>query len=144
MIDQSRVPARLALFCVVLAATPLASAQARDRTDDMAHDTVHDMAHDAAMNLPASAASPADKAMMSGMTSMQQAMDRAPMNGDPDHDFVSMMTPHHQGAIDMAQVELRYGRDPELRRLARDVIAAQKREIGEMDHWAAAHAAPSP
>ena len=136
MIDQRRMPALLFLFCVVLATTPLTGAHARDRTDDMAQN--------AAMNAPAGAASPADKAMMSGMKSMQQAMDRAPMNGDPDHDFVSMMTPHHQGAIDMAQVELRYGHDPELRRLARDVIAAQEREIGEMDRWTAAHPAPTP
>ena len=140
MIDQRRVPARLALFCVALAMTPPAGAQARDRTDDMAQNA----AMGPSMNAPAGAISPADKAMMSGMKSMQQAMDNAPMDGDPDHDFVSMMTPHHQGAVDMAQVELRYGRDPELRQLARNIIAAQKREIAGMDRWAAAHPAPAP
>ncbi len=138
MIDQRRMPARLVLFCVVLATTPLAGAQARDT----ARDTAQVSAQNMAMNAAAGAVSPADKAMMSGMKSMQQAMDHAPVDGDPDHDFVSMMTPHHQGAIDMAQVELRYGRDPELRRLARDVIAAQKHEIAEMDRWAASHPAP--
>ena len=142
MTDQRRVPARLVLFCVVLAAMPPAGAQARDAARDAARDTGQDRAQTMAMNAPAGAASPADRAMMSGMRSMQQAMDRAPVDGDPDHDFVSMMTPHHQGAIDMAQVELRYGRDPELRRLARNVIAAQKREIAEMDRWAASHPAP--
>ncbi len=135
MIHQRRVPARLVLFCVVLAATtPPSGVQARD--------TAQVSAQTMAMNAAAGTVSPADKAMMSGMRSMQQAMDHAPVDGDPDHDFVSMMTPHHQGAIDMAQVELRYGHDPELRRLARDVINAQKREIAEMDRWAAAHPAP--
>ena len=84
----------------------------------------------------------ADTSMMAGMRSMQRSMDRAPVTGDPDRDFVSMMMPHHQGAIEMAKVELRYGRDPELRRLARDVVAAQQREIAEMDRWAASHPEP--
>ena len=84
----------------------------------------------------------ADTSMMAGMRSMQRSMDRAPVTGDPDRDFVSMMMPHHRGAIEMAKVELRYGRDPELRRLARDVVAAQQREIAEMDRWAASHPEP--
>ena len=81
----------------------------------------------------------ADQAMMSGMSRMQQQMEAAPMTGNADHDFVAMMTPHHAGAIDMAKVELRYGHDPELRRMARDIIAAQQREIGQMNAWMAAH-----
>lgn len=144
MIDQRRVPARLVLFCLVLAAAPPAGARARDAAQNMASNMAQNMAPGTTMNAPAGTPSPADKAMMAGMRSMQQAMDRAPVDGDPDHDFVSMMTPHHQGAIDMAEVELRYGRDPELRRLAHDVVAAQKREIAEMDRWAAAHPAPAP
>lgn len=83
--------------------------------------------------------SAADQAMMTGMHRMQQQMATAPMTGDPDHDFVAMMTPHHAGAIDMAQVELRYGHDPELRRMAREIIAAQQREIVQMNAWMAAH-----
>ena len=76
-----------------------------------------------------------DQAMMAGMDRMNQAMRAAPMTGDPDRDFVAMMIPHHQGAIDMAQVELRYGKDPAMRQLARTIIAAQRREIGEMQRW---------
>ncbi len=73
------------------------------------------------------------------MSTMQAKMADAPMTGDPDRDFVAMMEPHHQGAIDMARVELRYGKDPELRRMSRDIIASQEREIVEMRRWQASH-----
>lgn len=88
---------------------------------------------------PAEPHSPADRAMMAGMGRMREQMQTAPMTGDADHDFVAMMTPHHAGAIDMAKVELRYGKDPELRRLAHAIIAAQEREIVQMKAWTAAH-----
>ena len=87
----------------------------------------------------ASPPDPADRAMMAGMQRMNQAMDAAPMTGDPDRDFVAMMMPHHRGAIDMARVELRYGKDPEMRRLAHAVVAAQDSEIAEMRRWQASH-----
>jgi uncharacterized protein (DUF305 family) len=87
-------------------------------------------------------ASPADKSMMSGMDQMNKAMGDAPMTGNADHDFVAMMIPHHQGAMAMAQTELQYGHDPAMRRLARQIIAAQHQEIGEMKAWQAAHQAP--
>ncbi len=84
-------------------------------------------------------ASPADRAMMSGMETMNQAMKAAPMTGDADHDFVAMMIPHHQGAIEMARVELQSGKDPAMRRLARGIVAAQEKEIEEMKGWQARH-----
>ncbi len=62
------------------------------------------------------------------MTKMMTAMDIKP-SGDVDEDFVSMMEPHHQGAIDMAQSELRYGKNEQLRRIAQEIIVEQQQEI---------------
>jgi hypothetical protein len=53
-------------------------------------------------------------------------------SGDVDKDFVAMMVPHHQGAIDMAQAELRYGRNEQLRRIAQEIIVEQQQEIAAM------------
>lgn len=50
-------------------------------------------------------------------------------SGNIDDDFVAMMTPHHQGAIDMAIAELRYGSNPQLRRIAQEIIVTQQQEI---------------
>src|ERR1700687_309877 len=52
--------------------------------------------------------------------------------GDVDRDFVAMMVPHHQGAIDMAQAELRYGHNEQLRRIAQEIIVEQQQEITAM------------
>jgi hypothetical protein len=52
--------------------------------------------------------------------------------GDVDRDFVAMMVPHHQGAVDMAKAELKYGHSEQLRRLAQEIVAMQQREIKVM------------
>jgi len=52
--------------------------------------------------------------------------------GDVDRDFVAMMVPHHQGAVDMAKAELKYGHNEQLRRLAREIVAKQQQEIAVM------------
>lgn len=75
-------------------------------------------------------------AYAASMDRMMADMDVKP-TGDPDKDFVSMMIPHHQGAIDMARIELKYGRDPMLRAMAEDVVKAQEKEIADMKEWRA-------
>jgi hypothetical protein len=73
--------------------------------------------------------------MDAAMDRMDQAMAAAPMTGNPTHDFMSMMIPHHQGAIDMAKLYLIYGRNPHVRNLAEEIIATQANEIQVMRHW---------
>ncbi len=81
-------------------------------------------------------ADPAGKALMDSMHSMDEEMDVKP-TGNPDRDFVAMMLAHHRGAVSMAKVELRYGRDPKIIKLAQDIIAAQEKEIAGMNAWLA-------
>ena len=76
--------------------------------------------------------------MNGAMERMQHGM-AIPATGDTDVDFARMMIPHHQGAIDMAKAELAEGKDPELRRLAEAIIAAQEKEIAFLKQWLADH-----
>ena len=72
---------------------------------------------------------------MAPWQAMQEQMGQVPASGDPDVDFATMMIPHHQGAIDMAKAQLAHGTDPELRRLAEEIIAAQERESAFLRQW---------
>jgi uncharacterized protein (DUF305 family) len=73
--------------------------------------------------------------MMQAMERMDAGMMAAKPTGNSDRDFAAMMIPHHQGAIDMAKVELIYGRDPVLRRLAQGIIVEQRQEIELMQRY---------
>ena len=85
--------------------------------------------------VPALAGTPDETAFLAendaAMNKMMTDMEIKP-SGDVDRDFVAMMIPHHQGAIDMAQAELRYGRNEQLRRLAQETIVSQSQEIAAM------------
>ena len=82
------------------------------------------------------AAAPAEAPFLAentaAMTRMMAAMQITP-SGDVDRDFVAMMNPHHQGAIDMAVIELRYGKNEQLRRIAQEIIVDQMQEIAAMN-----------
>jgi uncharacterized protein (DUF305 family) len=67
-----------------------------------------------------------------GMARMMKDMHEPGYTGQPDSDFLAMMIPHHQGAVDMARLELIHGRDPLARQLAEDIIASQTVEIAAM------------
>ena len=79
-------------------------------------------------------AAPSNAAYEAANAKMHKDM-AIPLSGDADRDFLAGMIPHHQGAIDMAEVVLKYGKDPKVRKLAQDIIAAQKAEIAMMQEW---------
>lgn len=106
----------------------------------IAHDTHHHHGAEAAQApapFVASTAKPFSALMDDAMAVMDDGMKRAPINGVPEHDFVTMMIPHHQGAIDMAKAILLYTQDPELKNLALGIITEQQNEIRLMQAWLA-------
>jgi len=84
---------------------------------------------------------PASRAYMQSMEKMNKAMMSQPMTGDADHDFASMMRSHHQAAVDMAKVEIQYGKDPAMKKMAEKVVADQSKEIKQLDTWLDRHPA---
>jgi uncharacterized protein (DUF305 family) len=106
---------RMALLATTLAMTILVSAWVFAANGDAVHD-------DEAAFLAENDAA---------MSKMMAAMAVKP-SGDVDKDFVAAMVPHHQGAIEMAQAELRHGRNEQLRRIAQEIIVDQAQEIAAM------------
>lgn len=90
---------------------------------------MHDM-------MPKPSDPPSVKAQKEAHMAMMKNMN-VPLTGDADVDFVRGMIPHHQGAIDMAKIVLAHGKDPKVKKLARDIIKAQEREIAMMKTWLA-------
>ena len=76
----------------------------------------------------------ATKGYETAMAGMMKGMMQS-MTGKPELDFVQGMLPHHQGAIDMAKVVLQFGKDPEIKKLAENVVKAQEGEIAVMKDW---------
>lgn len=71
--------------------------------------------------------------MMMGMEEMQ----KMPMSGNTDKDFAMMMKIHHQQALNMAEMQLKTGKSPEMKAMAKQIIVAQKKEIAQFDKWLA-------
>jgi uncharacterized protein (DUF305 family) len=85
-------------------------------------------------HMGAAAAGASTKAFEDANAKMHKDM-AITFSGNADVDFARGMIPHHQGAIDMARIELQYGKDPELKKLAEDIIKAQESEIAFLKAW---------
>lgn len=85
------------------------------------------------------ATNPAVKAYIKAMLGMDEAMKAMKPANDPDMDFIMMMKPHHEAAVEMAKAYLQYGTDPTLKRMAQDVIIGQTKEISAMTQWETEH-----
>lgn len=96
----------------------------------------HDMQGMGAMGQPKGDQGPASKAFAQANAAMHQGMN-IKFSGNADVDFAKGMIAHHKGAIDMAKVELEFGKDAEIKKLAEGIIAAQETEIAFMKGWLA-------
>lgn len=126
----------LTALCLVMAPAQAADPPAPMPSATMPHGPMQPAAPAAPAEPAATAAPGADmpmKPMMSGMDGMAHM----PMSGDPDKDFANMMKMHHQRAVDMAQMELANGKSPALKAMATRMIAAQKKEIIQLERWLA-------
>lgn len=147
---------RTSLFVAtsLLASVALAACQPAPTNNVAASDTGHQMMDHGSMDHsqmdhgtmmgssdPTAAAAPSTKAFEAANAAMHQKMAIA-YTGDADKDFIAGMIPHHEGAVAMARVVLEHGKDPEIRKLAEDIIAAQDREISQMKAWQAKNTKP--
>ena len=75
--------------------------------------------------------------MQASMVMGMDGLQKMTMSGDTDKDFAMMMKMHHQQALNMAEVELAHGKSPEMKTMAKQIVAAQKKEIAQFDKWLA-------
>jgi len=112
---QSEIAAALLLACM---AAPAFAAEMSHSNSDM---------------------TPMQHEYMMSMETMQKSMHEGGMEKDADVAFAKGMLAHHKAAVDMAKIELKYGKDAEMRKLAEEIIKAQQAEIDQMEAWVKKH-----
>lgn len=121
-------------IAVVLAAVGMMAS-----TPVLADDHAHHMASHEAMSSTSGDEAPSTQAFKRANMTMHEKM-AIDFTGNADVDFVRGMIAHHQGAVDMAKVELQYGQSPEMKSLAQQIVSSQEHEIQQMQQWLKNHA----
>ena len=88
-------------------------------------------------SMPMQPGSAGSNDMMAAMSKGMDGMQKMPMSGDTDKDFATLMKMHHQQAVNMSEMELAKGKSREMKAIAKKIIAAQKKEIAQLDQWLA-------
>ena len=111
--------------------TEMTTETADTHDTDMNHET-----HDMDSNMTEHAVTTEfGKEYMDSMDDMHEDMMEGVQANDADVAFAKGMLPHHEGAVEMAEIQLKYGKDETMRKLATDIIAAQEAEIKQMENW---------
>ena len=123
---------RMVSAMTIAAASTIFMIASHPGSSQAADETKHSMKHDGAGS---NDSMQMHKSMMDGMKSMESM----PMTGDHDHDFAMMMKKHHQTGLEMAQMEMKNGKDEKMKAMAKKIISSQQKEIKEFEQWLSTH-----
>lgn len=124
------------LALISLLSSTLTHAHAQNSGEHHHH---HDKTHHHATHNTHQPTTDFGKAYLDSMAGMHHDMEQAAYENDADISFAKGMIAHHEGAVEMAKIQLQYGKDPEMRKLAEQIIAAQEPEIQQMQQWLQKH-----
>lgn len=133
----SRHACATALLLVLASVPPVTQAQQHSGSE-MKH-SGGEMKHSGGHSADASHKQQGSAELTKSMQESQSKMQSMTMTGETDHDFAEMMRMHHQAGVNMAQIELKHGTDPAMKKMAEKIMASQKKEIKEFDQWLQKH-----
>jgi uncharacterized protein (DUF305 family) len=131
----------IAGFALTLGACNNESGQAGNTADTANHSAHGDVAGSTSVTPSVDTAGMAGKSMMSLMQSNMDQMKSVASTGNPDNDFAALMKIHHMGALEMAQLEVAQGSDPQLKGMAQKMTDEQQKEIAELNTFLSGHSA---
>lgn len=130
--------ATAALMLSAFVATPVLAQSQPHSGGDMKH-SGGDMKHSGTHASGSHDMDQGSAALMKSMEESDKKMKSMSMKGKTDHDFAEMMRLHHQAGIEMAQIEMKHGKDPAMKKMAEKIIASQKKDNKEFDQWLQKH-----
>lgn len=129
------------IFSGILLLTLMACNDNKHNTETSGTDTTTHTDHQSETSTSVDTTGMAGKSMMTMMNSMMDNMKSMQSTGNPDNDFAAMMKVHHLGAIEMAQMQVAKGTDPQIKQMAQKMINDQQREVAELNAFLSGHSA---